>query len=416
MLRLFSGAVIDQAMLSAASLLVGLILIRHTSDADYGHYVLAQSAILLLLSVQGAFIGGPLLVLAPQKDAEEKRNMVGALFTFQRRVSLRAALAGLALVAVLAASAAFERQSLIVWAAFVASGWLMLNREYLREVLLIYTRPQVVLGADALYVTVLIASSAMAALYASPAAPYAVLGIGLAAYCGAALLKAAVQKDPGFSTAAPKKYLAEITPLGAWATAGAAIYWTFSQGYNYLLAVQLDLSAVAAVAATRLLLMPINLLTTGVRQLLTPMAGTWYQESGMGGLLYRLLAFMLGLTALALLYCGLLWATRDWLMVAVLHKVIADRDALLLLWGAIFVVGMMRGLIMTALYVRGRFSSLTWLALWSAVVALGLATLLTPSQGPRGALIGLLAGELFSVCGVLVLVWRECRQPYSADK
>ena len=43
LLRLFSGTVIDQAMLSAVNFLVGLLLIRYTTDADYASYVLAVS-------------------------------------------------------------------------------------------------------------------------------------------------------------------------------------------------------------------------------------------------------------------------------------------------------------------------------------------------------------------------------------
>ena len=95
LLHLFSGAVIDQAMLSAASLAVGLLLIRHTNDTDYGHFVLAQSALLLLVSLQAAFLNGPMAILAPKKDPAEKRDMVGAMFKFQRRASMYVGLGGL---------------------------------------------------------------------------------------------------------------------------------------------------------------------------------------------------------------------------------------------------------------------------------------------------------------------------------
>ncbi|TAL57463.1 MAG: hypothetical protein EPN84_13675, partial [Legionella sp.] len=78
--KLFSSAVIDQAALSAANFLVGLLLIRHTSDADYGHYVLGFSTLLLLTGMQGAYIGGPLSVLAPRKTPEQRRLMLATLY------------------------------------------------------------------------------------------------------------------------------------------------------------------------------------------------------------------------------------------------------------------------------------------------------------------------------------------------
>ena len=65
LLRLFSSAVIDQALLSATNFAVGLLLIRQTRDEDYGHYVLAFNLLLLVTSFLGSLIGGPLAVLAP---------------------------------------------------------------------------------------------------------------------------------------------------------------------------------------------------------------------------------------------------------------------------------------------------------------------------------------------------------------
>ena len=414
LLRLFSSAVIDQAVLSAASLTVGLLLIRHTSDTDYGHFVLVQTALLLLVSLQGAFIGGPLSVLAPKRDAAGKREMVGGIFKLQRQFTTRAGVAGLLVVGLLAALQLLPLEYLAVWGAFVLAAWFALNREVLRQMLLIYTRPQMVLRADIVYVLVWVAIAAVAAFYTDPAAPLAVLGLAIAAWAGAMPAKASLASDPGFADADPRHYLAELAPLGLWATAGAAIYWTFSQGYNYLVALQLDVAAVAAVAATRLLLMPVNLLTGGVKQLLLPTASGWYRELGMASMFKRLLVFIAGVTALALCYCALLWLTRDWLTATVLKKQIAGRDTLILIWMGVFLIAMVRDLLITVLFVRERFSSLTWLALLCAIVALGVGTLLMPHYGAQGALVGLLLGEVLNICGASLLVWREVRRPVKA--
>src|SRR5690606_11593283 len=55
--RMFSGAVVDQALLSASSLAVGLLLIRHASELQYGYFVLVTSVLMLTTSLQSAFIG-----------------------------------------------------------------------------------------------------------------------------------------------------------------------------------------------------------------------------------------------------------------------------------------------------------------------------------------------------------------------
>ena len=61
---MFSSAVVDQAVLSAANLLVGVLLIRRSTDLEYGWYVLVWNALLLLTALQNAFIGPPMVVLS----------------------------------------------------------------------------------------------------------------------------------------------------------------------------------------------------------------------------------------------------------------------------------------------------------------------------------------------------------------
>ena len=51
-LRIFSSGVAIQALTSAASLGASLILIRRTSDMQYGYYVLIWNAIVLLVALQ----------------------------------------------------------------------------------------------------------------------------------------------------------------------------------------------------------------------------------------------------------------------------------------------------------------------------------------------------------------------------
>src|SRR5258708_13112080 len=85
LLRQFSTTVIDQVVLSGANFLVGLLLIRQTSDTDYGLFVLVQSAITLLMSGQMAWLSSPLAVLAPGKAPALRRLMWGAVHISHRR-------------------------------------------------------------------------------------------------------------------------------------------------------------------------------------------------------------------------------------------------------------------------------------------------------------------------------------------
>ncbi|MDB6086184.1 MAG: capsular biosynthesis protein, partial [Gammaproteobacteria bacterium] len=73
----FSTTVVDQILLSGANFLVGFLLIRRTSDFDYGMFVLVQSAIALLISAQTAWVSSPLAVIGPTKSPDVKRSMIG---------------------------------------------------------------------------------------------------------------------------------------------------------------------------------------------------------------------------------------------------------------------------------------------------------------------------------------------------
>jgi O-antigen/teichoic acid export membrane protein len=410
LLHLFSTAVIDQVVLSGANFLVGFMLIRRTSDFDYGLFVLAQSAITLLICAQQAWLSGPLAVVAPRKTPDGKRLMIGAVDAAQSRFLRRLTAAALVVPLIGYLAGIWTGLVSAVIAIGILAGWTALQREYMRSVLLIYGRPQTMLGADLLYVTVLLSGAAVAAFGPTPAILWATGALAIAAWSGAFVARRQFAKAPGWVTGDAGGFLRELRSLGIWSTLGAVIYWIFSQSYNFVLASRVDLTAVADVNAVRLLLMPTIVLTVGVKGLLTPSAAAWLSESGLGKLVRRLLWFLLGIAALDLTYFAVLWIFRDWLTRDLMHRVIGDRDRLLLLWALVAAIGLGRDLMQTALFVLGKFKPLAWLTALSAVVSLTLMWFGIGWWGPAGALIGQVAGESVSLAGVLLLLYSAGRR------
>ena len=70
--RLFGSAVMSQIVLSAANFGVGILLVRHASDFEYGAYVLALNALMLLTSLQSAFCYPPLAARLSTAAAPEE--------------------------------------------------------------------------------------------------------------------------------------------------------------------------------------------------------------------------------------------------------------------------------------------------------------------------------------------------------
>src|ERR1017187_8091952 len=98
-LGMFSSAVIMQALLSASNLCIGLILIRFTSDLQYGYYILILNSLALSTSLQGAFIQPPMVMRMIRASVSERADLIGGLYRGQRQfLMVLAAAAAVALV------------------------------------------------------------------------------------------------------------------------------------------------------------------------------------------------------------------------------------------------------------------------------------------------------------------------------
>jgi O-antigen/teichoic acid export membrane protein len=407
--RLFSSAVVSQALLSAASFAIGLLLIRRSSDLQYGHYILATSAIALLVSLQNAFCGPALASQLSRLELPERRLLVGALL---REWPALLGVAGLLLAA---GSLGLRAGGLLPWpdvlllVTSIAAALVILHRECLRLLLFSYQRPQDVLRTDLLFATLTVAG-VFAATGATQAAPWAMVTLALAALLTIVWLTRALRRHEDWNHAPAPGRLRALVPLARWSIAGAAMHWTFSQGYVYLVAATLDVAAVAAIAATRLLLMPVNLLSTGIGSLMLPLATGWLDRHGATFLFRRLALFAAAMAALTLAWFGLLWLERDWIFGSLLRKQFAQRDSLLLLWGLLFLVMVVRDQLAYLMAAQGRFRGLTLLTLLGAIASLSASYAGMRQFGAPGALGGMLAGELITLAGILVLSWPTARR------
>jgi O-antigen/teichoic acid export membrane protein len=407
--RMLSSAVASQALLSAASFAIGLILIRRTSNLQYGYYILASNAILLLVSLQSAFFNPPIAIRITKLDRLGRGELIGGLYREQYRIL--PVVGGLTIVAALCLWYARVLDSTTGPLALVtiAAALALLRREFFRTVLLAHRRPQDVLRTDIVYIALLTSGVFVATLTRVPAFA-AVVALSFAGLATGFLLSRRLHRHEPWNTAGMQGILRDIAPLAAWSTAGAAIHWTFSQGYIYLVAGTLDVAAVATLAATRLLLMPVTLLSTGIGSLMLPLASGWLHRHGARLVRRRLYWLALGFAAVALGYFGVLWWLRDWIFAVILKKQFEHRDTLLLLWGAIFLASLLRDQLLYLPAAQGRFRALAVLTLVSAVLSLTASYWGMLRFGVAGALVGVLIGELLSVTGIVILSAHEPRQ------
>lgn len=404
--RLFSSAVVNQAILSLTSLLAGLVLVRRTPDLQYGYYVLGWNAIQLLTSLQVAFFAPPLADRIARLDRAGRGEVVGGLYRAQRRILAVLAGAALLLTTMLWATRLVERDIALLTFVIIAACGTALTREYFRMVLLAYQRPQDVLRCDVVYVIVMVGGVMLAPLTPQPAV-FALAALAAAAALGARLMARRLHHHEPWNPRGSMGVLREIAPTGTWSATGAAIHWSFSQGYNYLVAATLGVAAIAAISATRLLMMPFNLLSTGLAALMLPLASRWLHQNGPAYLLRRLYGFAAMLAGAGVVYFVVLWFSRDWVFDVILKKHFEQRDPLILLWCAAFLTMVTRDQLIYLLVARARFRLLTSLTLLSAVSSLSASYVGMRSLGQIGVPLGVLVGELVSVAGIALFSVRE---------
>lgn len=408
-LHFFGTGVLDQIILSGANFLAALALIRYTSDTAYGQFVLAQSAVVLMVTAQSAWLTGPVTILAPGKSPEARARMIGFLGASQTRFLRRAVLALLVIPLVGYLAGVWNGSIALASAATILAGGAALQNEYRRRMLLVYSRPRSMLGADTIYVTVFLLGIAMALVAPHLAGFLAIVALAAAGLSGGFVAHRMLASDPGWISGDARPYWQEIRTLGLWSVIGAVIYWLFGQSWNYVLATRLDLTAVAAVNAVRLVVMPVLVFQYGIQNLLYPVAANWLASVGMARALRRLALLTVAILVPDLLYLGIVWIFRNWLIVDIMHKHIPDQDRLLVLWACVTLVFLPREVLQAALSALKRVKSMAWLIALSAAVSLTLMWIGIPLWGASAVLIGQLAGEGVNLIGLSLLLWRDVR-------
>jgi O-antigen/teichoic acid export membrane protein len=408
LLHYFGTGVVDQILLSGANFLVGFAMIRFTSDVDYGQFILVQSAILLLISAQNAWLA-PLCAIIPTKVPEIRRLIVGSVEASQTRLLRVLVLAGMIIVVAGYLIGAWSTVVALVSAGAVLAAWTALQREYVRNVLIIFSRPQSMLWADVIYIVVLLVAIAYAVFAAKFHSIWAVVALIVAGWAGWAGAYRSFAGNPGWASGDAKPYWREMRPLAIWSATGAVTYWLLAQSYNYVLATRLDFTAVINVNAARLVMMPVIVFTLGINNLMLPVAANWLAEVGLHRLMRRLALLTVGVLALDACYFAFAWIFRDWLISDLLHKVIGDRDRLLILWACVSVIFLVREVLQAALFALKRMKSMAWMIALSAAVSMATTWFGIAHWGAAAALFGQIAGECVNLAGLGVLLWRQAR-------
>lgn len=393
------ASLLDQGLLSALNLALGLLLIRLTAKESYGLYAQLYVGGLFAATVLESLVTGPLTNVAAGLDATERSAAIGHLARYQRRLAL--ALAVLCGAAVAVAVAVTQTDARPVWlggafAIYVYAGSI---REYVRSVGFIEGRARTVLRMDAWYAVAMAAGFGALAAAGWLALPAVMLALGLANFAALGLRGAAPARshDRGGYAAA----VAAVWQRGRWALPGALVAWGTNYSYLYLAALWLGAAASADLNASRLLLMPIALCVLAWSRIARPHAARLMAEGHARQLdIYAWLSVAV-LEALTLAYVAALWLLLPWLEAHVLGARYDGLEPLVLAWGLYFALNAARWVGSSLLSSGDRYRMLLVSGVFCLVVMLAAAAFAIPRWGVWGAVAALALVEALD----LLLIW-----------
>lgn len=402
-------SVLDQGLLSAMNFFIGILLMKLVSKEDYGLYGQLYAGALLVGLVVDSWIAGPLTTVA-STVSEGARKRLLKLFWYKQIfwTTLLAALCFL-IIEFVPAATHFHETSLWLAASFALYVFGNGVREYGRTIGFIQSDLSAILKQDFVYA--LLTGMGLVALHhwhrieLSALFTLVALASLIAALYGHQLLKHHTQSDaqlPGDSiNTIDAEHEITIRDHGRWAVLGVVVGWLTNYSYIYLSGIFLGVAAIADLNAARLLLMPIPLAVAAWIRVARPITARLIQAADWKGVKWVTWLSISGAELMICLYVAGLLLGLPWLESHFLDAKYAALDPLIILWGIYFAVNSARTIGTSWLMSGGGFRALFYLGTTTLVLVYAITSYTLPRWGQQGALMALIAVELFE----LIVVW-----------
>jgi len=384
----------DQAMLSAFNFALGIFLIKRVEPAQYGHYVLAYSAILLVIGFQNALITTQFTVLAPQKNEAQQQQFCFSLGIGQFAYWLPGSLIVLGAAFLCRSLQLISMDSYLLTAVSSLSVLGVLAREFIRSYYFYQLRPLAVLRTDVAYVllfalmVVLISGLDLGPLHLSVLAAF-----GLASFLSALKGYEVLAKGGRLDRQNIVSALQECFVHGKWALGGVIVTWLQSQSYVYLITPLLGAGEMAVAHAGRLLLMPIGLLNMSYGRIFRAQWAKQWHTGNKASVFSSARLALIAIIAFIGCYVGVLTIFRETVISFLFKQTYSSADNYMLIWALFFAVQTARSNASLLLQVFEKFRYLTAVNGLTALITVAGSLVLIPCLGGMGSLLAMVCGE-----------------------
>lgn len=282
-----SWALFDQCVVSATNFLTIYLFARHLGTASFGAFILAQTGLMLLTSMQNALVIQPHNVLAAGLAQADYRQFTGALVVMQgvscAAICMLLAMAGLLVMHFGVPSTG----SVLVALAIAAVPWM--GQEFVRRVL--YTRGESRMAAinDIVsYGLQLIGAYILARFWADRATPEAALFVlGGSSLAGVLVGVWQLRRHVRFRQVGVGTFMRtwkEVWNFGKWLTGQNLLLWFGVQGHSWIVGLLLGAEQVGLYRAATHLANLMNPLRQTAYSYLPSRGSLAYQAGGSTGL------------------------------------------------------------------------------------------------------------------------------------
>ena len=405
-------SVIDQGMLSALNLLIGMLLWRLIEKSEYGLYSLLYAVGLLAGLMIDSWIAGPLATVA--NVVHESAQKILLRRYWYRQVFCTLWMGGVTFLAVefipvFSSHVNINGLTGLVFASYVIGNGL---REYGRTVGFIQSDLRTVFRQDIVYVLAVIAGLAILIIdqHVDVIFVFAVLAVSsfLSTVFGIERLRERTattaseidQEDQDLIA----QHQATITGHGRWAVVGVIVGWLTTYSYLYLAELWMNSEAVADLNASRTLLMPIPLIVAAWSRVARPEAGRLIASQQWARLKRFTFLSITGIELIVVAYVGVLLLTFPYIEI---HWIGSQTkyhglNPLMMMWGTYFAVNAVRWIGTTWLMSGGAFRSMFYLGSVTFLLVIAITSYTIPHWGTPGAIFALIFVELFET----IVVWK----------
>ncbi len=398
-------ALADQAVVSGANVLTGILLARFLGVAGFGVYSLAWAVLLLVASVHVPLIVGSMMSIGPKQTTEEAPGYYGAVIV----QNLAVAVAGALLVFVGARVSGWampawdiERLALPLAAATFTTVW----QEFFRRYFFTRGRPSIAFALDAgRYGSQIVALIAFFLVVPGIVDAELALWIVAAAAAISALAGLKALGEIDYRAGVMRAVATRHYHASKWMVVSEPIEWASDYVFMFATGAFLGTAAVGALRASQNVAALVNILFLSLMNVVPARTARALHEGGMSAMsrYLRSVVFTAGPATAAV--CLVLAATPGFWLRILFGEEFADYGELVRWWALYYAVNFFALPLRSGLRALEETKPVMTARVLGACFAVASVGFLVPTFGLRGALIGVLATKTIAT----LWLWRLYR-------